>query len=150
MIPGTLVYSTELAAWPAFAGYGPSVSLSLDVAAGETLWLGQIGNNAAVYSQPCVTVNASDLWPSLGQGWTPGNGRPVDATNSPGYRHAFTYASPPPTTYPGGSTPTPILNSDGACPAVFFTFDDATGSSAGVSGLDTTDATTVTASIEVL
>jgi hypothetical protein len=149
MLPGNRVYWTELTL-PAFAGYGPSVALSLEVAAGETLWFGQIGSAAAVYSQPCVTVNAADLWPSLGQGWTPGNGRVPDTTNANGYRHAFTYAAEPPTTYPGGTTPTPVLNSDGACPAVMFAFDDTAGSSAGVSGLDTTDATAVVASIEVL
>lgn len=107
---------------------------NVTVSAGELLWFAfnwdGVGNGIT-NSVGTLVISAAQQT-ILGTDWVvQSTGVVPILTSSPGYKHASTYASVPPDPYPGGSTPTRIVSTDGNIPVVLFKFTETPISTAG-------------------
>jgi hypothetical protein len=123
-LPGTRVaVSSEIVVNAGGGGHSVAYTPSVPVAAGDTLWFCVIGDSSgAVFTTATpLSALATDILPVEGLDFTEGSSRAAVLSSGVGCRHAFTYAQPP-STYPGGSTPTLIGSGDGQVPVTLFQF----------------------------
>lgn len=133
--PGTLVWSQEFLAPNDNSGMNNlHATPNITASAGEVLWfvcnIDQGTTHWATDSTGILCIPTAfapaNAVEALGLDWIPASvGTPPTLTFAVGYRQASTYASVPPLTYPGGSTPTRVVagsSGDGSVPVLLFKY----------------------------